>query len=74
MGTTQTRIYVHELQKKRFIAIEERPGTSAIHQFLWHEALAGAIGDRRKNHPYGKPDHHPCGKPVTKRFILKIAK
>lgn len=64
IGTTQTRIYVHELKKKRFIAIEERPGTSGIYKFLWHEAFAGAIGDRRKAPPLRKTGGAPLRKTV----------
>jgi hypothetical protein len=87
MGPTQARIYVHELEKKRFIAIEQRPGTSGRYTFLWHEAFAGEIGDKRKTHPSGKaegyglgrpqahpcgkPHHQPCGKPETKIVIIK---
>jgi hypothetical protein len=54
MGATQARTYVHELSEKRFIAIEQRPGSSGVYKFLWHEAFAGEIGDKRKAPPLRK--------------------
>ena len=54
IGATQARIYVHELRDERFIAIEQRPGTSGVYKFLWHEAFDGEIGDKRKAPPLRK--------------------
>src|SRR5579864_3281306 len=45
IGTTQARAYVHELRSKRFINVEQRPGTSGVYKFLWHEAFAGETGE-----------------------------
>ena len=54
IGATQARTYVHELCGKRFIAIEQRPGTSGVYTFLWHEAFAGEMGEKRKVPPLRK--------------------
>ena len=54
IGATQARTYVHELRDERFIAIEQRPGTSGVYKFLWHEAFDGEIGDKRKAPPLRK--------------------
>jgi Helix-turn-helix domain len=54
VGTTQARSYVHELKAKKFIAIEERPGTSGLSTFLWHEAFTGEVGEKRKIPPLRK--------------------
>jgi hypothetical protein len=62
IGTTQARKYVHELERKRFIAIEQRPGTSAVYTFLWHEAFAGEIGEKRKTPPLRKTGGVPARK------------
>ena len=62
IGATQARTYVHELSEKRFIVIEERPGSSGIYKFLWHEAFAGEIGDKRKAPPLRKTGGVPLRK------------
>jgi len=62
LGATQTRRYVHELSEKRFIAIEERPGTSRVYKFLWHEAFSGEIGEKRKAPPLRKTGGVPLRK------------
>jgi hypothetical protein len=70
MGATQARVYVHELQRKRFIATEQRPGTSGVYTFLWHEAFAGEIGDKRKSPPLRKTGGVPprkTGSPPLRR-------
>jgi helix-turn-helix protein len=62
IGATQARAYVHELSAKRFIAIEARPGTSGVYKFLWHEAFAGEIGNKRKAPPLRKTGGVPLRK------------
>jgi len=59
VGVTQARTYVHELRSKRFIAIEQRSGTSALYKFLWHEAFAGEVGQKRKAPPLRKTEGVP---------------
>jgi hypothetical protein len=48
IGATQARAYIHELRDRRFIRVEQRPGTSGVYTFLWHEAFVGEIGNERK--------------------------
>jgi hypothetical protein len=64
VGKTQARTYLHELRDKHFIAIEPRLGTSDVFTFLWHEAFAGEIGQKRKCPPLRKtvgPPHRKAG-------------
>jgi hypothetical protein len=78
MGRTQARTYVHELRDERFIAIEERPGTSDRFKFLWHEAFAGEVGETRKRPPLrktgGPPVRKTGGVPLRKTGGLPLRK
>ena len=76
MGATQARTYVHELSEKRFIAIEQRPGSSGVYKFLWHEAFAGEIGDKRKAPPLrktGDEENHHQESQVKESQVLGAA-
>jgi hypothetical protein len=68
ISTTQARTYIRELRTKRLLAIEQRPGTSGLYKFLWHEAFAGEIGERRKTPPLRKTDRVPSQ--ITDRVTL----
>ena len=70
MGTTQTRAYVHELSEKSFIVGKERPGSSAVYSFLWHEAFEGKVGEKRKSPPLQKT----VGVPLRKSGALPLRK
>jgi len=78
IGATQARTYVHELRSKRFIAVEQRSGTSALYIFLWHEAFAGEMGEKRKVPPLRKTEGVPQRKtgevPLRKSGPLPLRK
>jgi Helix-turn-helix domain len=71
VGTTQARSYVHELKAKKFIAIEERPGTSGLSTFLWHEAFTGEVGEKRKIPPLRITGPLPLRKTEDKESQVK---
>jgi hypothetical protein len=74
ISTTQARTYIRELRMKGFIAIEQRPGTSGVYTFLWHEAFTGEIGERRKTPPFrktGNEENQLKRVIIIKRAIVK---
>ncbi|MBZ5609773.1 MAG: helix-turn-helix domain-containing protein [Acidobacteriia bacterium] len=78
IGATQARIYVHELCRKQFINVEQRPGTSGFYTFLWHEAFAGEMGEKRKAPPLriteGVPPRKTGDRPLRKSVPLPLRK
>lgn len=53
IGTTQERAYLQAVEGKGLIVIEQRPGTSAVREFLRHQAFDSEIGEKPWPHLLG---------------------